>query len=66
MTRHIYRSAHCEKELSDILHQLDNLRKHDREHFTLGALVEMELASACLVDAIETTQLSPKHVEEIR
>jgi len=66
MTRHIYRSAYCEKELSSILHQLDNLRKHDYNHFTLEALCEMELASARLEEAIKITQCLPHHVEEIR
>jgi hypothetical protein len=63
--RHIYRNSHVEKELEDIKRQLDALRKHNQDHFTLAALVEMELASERLSKAIEIIQLSPKFVEEI-
>lgn len=65
MTRHIYRNPYVEKELSEIKHSLDNLRKHNQDHFALATLDEIELASSCLAEAIKITQLTPKYVEEI-
>lgn len=64
-TRHIYRNPSVEKELEDIKRQLDALRKHNRDHFRMGALVSMEHASDWMARAISETHLSPKHVEEL-
>ena len=55
-----------EKELEKILMDLKQLRKHQYQHFLLGPLVEIEHAAECLKRALDETQLSPKHVEELR
>jgi glucosamine 6-phosphate synthetase-like amidotransferase/phosphosugar isomerase protein len=65
MTRHIYRNDNSEKELKEIIMDINTLRKHEYNHFKLSALVEMEHASKCLQRALDETQLSPKHIEEI-
>lgn len=65
MTRKIYRDPAAEKELEEILMNLKHLRKHQYNHFRLGALVEMEHAADCLQRALDETQLSPKYVEEL-
>jgi len=64
-TRHVYRDPHAEKELEEILMDLKQLRKHQYNHFSLSALVEMDHATECLQRALVETQLSPKHVEEL-
>jgi len=65
MTRKIYRDPIAEKELTEILMNLKQLRKHQYDHFKLYALIEMEHAIEHLVGAIKETQLSQKYVEEI-
>ena len=64
MTRHIYRDPVVEKELEAVMMNLKQIRKHQYDHFTLHALIEMQLACDCLERAIMETQLSPKHSEE--
>jgi hypothetical protein len=64
-TRHVYRDPHAEKELEKILMDLKQIRKHQYQHFRMGALVSMEHASEWISRAISETQLSPKHVEEL-
>jgi hypothetical protein len=65
MTRHIYRNQYAENELREVISTLKQLRKHQYDHFRLVALVEMEHAVECLNRALEETQLSPQHVEEL-
>jgi len=65
MTRIIHKSKRCQRDLENVIHDLDNLRKHNYEHFARSELVQMEQASVLLHQAYSAGSLRPPVVEEL-